>query len=752
MAPKRITRAEVERGMELITSRLQELDEYAGDVQARVRAELGALSIPPQHERVTLENDEKRNEHYKKVTEILTTRASKDAEACIPEADTLQKAEWLLTIRTAELARLKLEKTDPELDERQWQMLADLKARLVEYPTFLGEVTGDQTFLQSIKKSYESKLEELDEAIDKLSDDVYTLQETCSSRVETSLEKFAEQTMKPAISIVSAQHERLEKELGEAEMRIEKMEAQAGDAGTEKKRLEDEIVELKKILEAEREVKKTQNEEHKRETIDLRARHEKARTIAAEEANSLRADISSYVVAAQELNEDKEELEDSVKRWREQNDSRREELNQLRAKLRTKEGELREAQSEVDSVKEGLQKARDEAVLVDERAEQEKESLRTELKAVKEARNSADAQIQSISSQLATARNEIDSLRELKARDVRSYKQWKQESAVMIGNVSTGLEELSAKFQQFQPSTNEALQELTVAPSKARGDAALQQSIRHFEANKAKRGLGPISPEKPVSKHRRQARQRSVGAAGMLPTFGPPEPLPEDIAERIPSPRGLGRVVRAENTRPEVGSPPPLRRRTGTSGGLNLLDSSTGSQPVLREQASSSMDPATATEQTASEHAATSMPATSSPGTLLQSSQSTVSATAPKGLEEATDEVKDVWRQIEFPENWDLSASDALLRGLKKNIGKGVPKHFRPAGLLDSSSAKPVCVIRRLHKISSKIDNEDGKRCSTCKKFDAPCTQACFVTADLAKVAYNAQGQEKRWKLKIRED
>ena len=326
------------------------------------------------------------------------------------------------------------------------------------------------------------------------------------------------------------------------------------------------------------------------------------------------------------------------------------------------------------------------------------------------------------------------------------------EVSVMIGNVSTGLEELSAKFQQFQPSTNEALQELTVALSKARGDAALQQSILRFEANKAKRGLGPISPEKPVSKHRRRARQSSVGAAEMLTTFGPPESLPEDIAERIPSPRGLGRVVRAENTLPEVGSPPPLRRRTGTSGGLNLLDSSTGSQTVLREQASSSMDPATATEQTASEHAATSMPAPSSPGTLLQSSQSTVSATAPKGLEEATDEVKDVWRQIEFPENWDLSASDTLLRGLKKNINKNVPKHFRPAGLLDSSSAKPNCVIRRLHKVNSKIDNEDGKRCSTCKKFDAPCTQAFFVTADLANVAYNAQGQEKRWKLKIRED
>ena len=365
-----------------------------------------------------------------------------------------------------------------------------------------------------------------------------------------------------------------------------------------------------------------------------------------------------------------------------------------------------------------------------------------ELKQTEQNSRDKEARLQAEATAIASKESELE----------RSYKQWKQESAVMIGNVSTGLEELSLKFQQFQPSTNEALQELTAALPKARGDAALQQSIRRFEANKAKRGMGPISPEKPVSKHRRQARQSSVGAAGMLTTFGPPEPLPEDTAERISSPRGLGRVVRAENTRLEVGSPPPLGRRTGTSGGLNLLESSTGSQTVLREQASSSMDPATATEQTASEHAATLMPAPSSPGTLLQSSQSTVSATAPKGLEEASDEVKDVWRQIEFPQNWDLSASDTLLRGLKKNIGNNVPKHFRPAGLLDSSSAKPICFLRRLHKVNSKIDNKDGKRCSNCKNFDAPCTQACFVTADLANVAYNAQGQEKRWKLKIRED
>ena len=50
--------------------------------------------------------------------------------------------------------------------------------------------------------------------------------------------------------------------------------------------------------------------------------------------------------------------------------------------------------------------------------------------------------------------------------------------------------------------------------------------------------------------------------------------------------------------------------------------------------------------------------ASSGPGTLIQLSQTTVSATDPPG---SLDEMKDVWRQIEFPVNWDPSASNTLI-------------------------------------------------------------------------------------------
>ena len=453
MSKKRLTRAQAQHGLDVVTDRIQRLDTHAAGVQADVRAELGA--IPPQHERVTLENDEQLSEHYKKVTRSLTSKAEKDVEALVPEADILKSAERLLAMRTAELERLKLEKTDPELDERQWQMLSDLKSRLLEYPALLAEVTGDDAFLQNIKKSYESKLEELEETLDKLTDDVFGLESACAAKVETALLHFAEDTMKPAISIVSAHHEKLQRELDEAEEeseqlkeRIETMRAEAEDAGREKERLDREhqardesltaeIAELKKMLDAERDVNKTQNEEHKRETADLNVRHERAQTIAAEEvkslredAKSLRADVESYRLAAQESNRAKDELDDSVKHWREQNDNRREEVNQLKARLRTKEGQLRDAEGQVEALKEELQSKKDEVVLMKEKkdevvvmkeqAEREKESLRSELMAVKEARNSAEAQIQSTSSQLATARTEINSLRQSSDRQFES--------------------------------------------------------------------------------------------------------------------------------------------------------------------------------------------------------------------------------------------------------------------------------------------------------------------------------------------
>ena len=345
-----------------------------------------------------------------------------------------------------------------------------------------------------------------------------------------------------------------------------------------------------------------------------------------------------------------------------------------------------------------------------------------------------------------------------------------------IGNVtevSTELDEVSVKIQQFQPTMIDTLRELTEALSKAqaaaskaeadaakaRADAAkaeddaakaradsrrtlVDHSVSRFEESLAKRGLGPTSPEKPISKRRRHARQSSVGSAEMLTNLGRPEPLPENILSTIRSPRGQGRVTMVVNRRREDDSSSPIRRPVAAtrtpSGGHGLLRSSIGSQNALHSQPSSLIDPATATGERSSQSA------------MIPSSQSGVSATDLPILSEASDEVKHVWRQIDFPMDWDMEASKSLLVGFNKHLAKRVPPKLRPAGLMDGSCIRPNCLLRRLQKVNSAIDNGDGDRCSDCKKHGTLCVRTSFVDEGLADVEYDRLSQEKRWKLTIR--
>ena len=317
-----------------------------------------------------------------------------------------------------------------------------------------------------------------------------------------------------------------------------------------------------------------------------------------------------------------------------------------------------------------------------------------------------------------------------------------------ITNFGNGLDDLSTKFQAFQPTVVETLQELTDAMSKAKADASkaeadasrtkadcqrslVHHSVLRYEDSRARRGLGPGSPEKPVSKRR---RLNSAGSAGMLINFGPPKPLPEDIMDRIPSPRNRGRVVRVENERREVDTS-PTRTPSGTQG---LLGSSI--------KASSSMDPTTATG-----HIIIDLES-SSPETLIQSSQGTVSATCPPGLSGASDEVKDVWRQIDFPADWDTETTKMLLNGLNKNTGKKLVARYRPAGLLNSAATDPICLRRKLAKVNPALENNDAKCCSDCKARKIQCVSVSYVAECLANVEYGKDGEEKRWKLTIRED
>lgn len=319
-----------------------------------------------------------------------------------------------------------------------------------------------------------------------------------------------------------------------------------------------------------------------------------------------------------------------------------------------------------------------------------------------------------------------------------------------IGNVtevSTGLDEVSAKIQQLKPTVTATIGELTGSLLKVRADNRRIQEVDYsasrFSENLAKRILGPASPEKPISKRRRHARQRSVGSAEMLTSVERPEPLPADILDTVPSPRGQGRLAVVDNQQRGNDASSPVRRpfaATRTpSGGHGLLRSSVGSQSALHSQPSSLIDPATATAERSSQSA------------MIPSSQSGASTTDIPALSDASDEVKQVWAHIEFPANWDAETSKLLLAGLNKNTGRKTPPRYRPAGLLNLAATQTICLRRKLAKTSPALDNGDAKCCSDCKARKIQCISVTFVAEGLANVDYDPDSEEKRWKLTIRE-
>ena len=195
--------------------------------------------------------------------------------------------------------------------------------------------------------------------------------------------------------------------------------------------------------------------------------------------------------------------------------------------------------------------------------------------------------------------------------------------------------------------------------------------------------------------------------------------------EEIRAKRGLGHTSTQE--------PPPKRRRYAPQSSVEVPNSS-------------SMDPTTATR-----HIIIDLES-SSPGTLIQSSQSAASATDIPALSDASDEVKQVWAHIDFPANWDTETSKMLLNGLNKNTGKKLTAKYRPAGLLNSAAAHPICLRRKLAKVNPAVEPDDSKCCSDCKARKMKCVSVSYVAEDLADVEYDEDGEDKRWKLTIRED
>ena len=131
--------------------------------------------------------------------------------------------------------------------------------------------------------------------------------------------------------------------------------------------------------------------------------------------------------------------------------------------------------------------------------------------------------------------------------------------------------------------------------------------------------------------------------------------------------------------------------------------------------------------------------------------RSSRNGTDPLGLSTASDEIKNIWRQIEFPQEWTGANSDNLLELLTKHTGRKVLPGARPVALLDRLAAKDSCLINSLRKLAPKLDNGPAHSCSVCRNKGWPCIAVDFTVAGRDE-PYDGDGQAKRWKLSIRDD
>ena len=126
--------------------------------------------------------------------------------------------------------------------------------------------------------------------------------------------------------------------------------------------------------------------------------------------------------------------------------------------------------------------------------------------------------------------------------------------------------------------------------------------------------------------------------------------------------------------------------------------------------------------------------------------------TDPLGLSAAPDEIKNIWRQIEFPQEWTGANSDHLFELFTKRATKKALPGNRPLAILDRSATRDACLITRLRKWTLQLDNGTTHPCSVCKNNGWPCIAVDFTVAGLDKEPYDEDGQAKRWKLSIRND
>ncbi len=276
-----------------------------------------------------------------------------------------------------------------------------------------------------------------------------------------------------------------------------------------------------------------------------------------------------------------------------------------------------------------------------------------------------------------------------------------------VTDASGGIDDLTSKLEAFE-----------VAASKQKSRLELGVSGLHFDLHRATHDVGS-SPEKgpPAKRQRHSRRAVSVGPTEMLTgSLKCPEPLPANILDPfISSPR---------REMPQQDRPEKIQ-------GLGFSDSDPQLTQTVQTSLASNVQP-------------------SSPGTLMPSRQavgstSASSATEPRGLADASDNVKGIWSRLELPRDWQVQDSETMLETFVKHEGKDY--HWTPDGCLNRGAKwnneghRKICLLREFSKKKAEFADGVERRCEECKRKGGPCINVLW-----ANEAEEEEGG-KRWLL-----
>lgn len=138
------------------------------------------------------------------------------------------------------------------------------------------------------------------------------------------------------------------------------------------------------------------------------------------------------------------------------------------------------------------------------------------------------------------------------------------------------------------------------------------------------------------------------------------------------------------------------------------------------------------------------------PGQRSNIGSTTGSGLDPEGLATASEDLKNIWRQLQFADGWEVADSEFLFKIFQDHIGKSEIK-TRPQPSLDRSATYPTCLTGIMKKRGSQWgERDDAAPCVYCVAQRKLCVRTSWAGGVAPATEYDQDSAGKRWILEKR--